>query len=133
MSQDNVELVRRAWEHFISTQVVPEELLAPDFVWDMSPFGAWLEQPYYEGVEGVHAFLHDWSEPFDDLAYVVEGYHDVGDDVVTVIRQHGRAKASGVPVEMRYAVVTSVRNGLQTRAKVYAEPDEAFKAVGLQH
>jgi ketosteroid isomerase-like protein len=132
VSQENVELVRRAWEHFISTQVVPEELLAPDFVWDMSPFGGWLEQPYYEGVEGVQAFLHDWSEPFDDLEYVVEGYHDVGDDVVTVLRQHGRAKASGVRVEMHYAVVTSVRDGLQTRAKVYAEPGEALKAVGLE-
>ena len=128
-----MELVRRAWEYFLSTQGVPEELLAPDFVWDMSPFGGWLEQPLYEGVEGVNAFLRDWSEPFDELEFVIEGYHDAGDDVVTVIRQQGRAKTSRVPVQMRYAVVTSVRNGLQTRAKVYAEPEEAFKATGLKH
>ena len=107
--------------------------MAPDFVWDMSPFGGWLEQPYYEGVEQVSAFLRDWAEPFDELKFVIEGYHDAGDDVVTVITQHGRAKASRVPVEMRYAVVTSVRNGLQTRAKVYADPAEAFKATGLEH
>jgi ketosteroid isomerase-like protein len=127
-----MEVVQRAWEHFVSTHEPAKELLARDFVWDMSPFKGWPEQPHYEGAEGLDAFLRDWFEPFDDLEFVVEGYHDVGEDVVTVIRQHGHAKASRVPVEMRYAVVTSVRNGLQTWAKVYAEPGEALKAVGLE-
>ena len=79
----------------------------------------------------MYAFLRDWFEPFGDLEFVVEGYRDAGDDVVTVLRQQGRAKASGVPVDMRYPVVTSVRNGLQTRAKVYADPGEALNA-GLE-
>ena len=132
MSEENVEVVRRAWQHFVSTHGLAEELAAHDFVWDMSCFRGWPEQPFYEGVEGMYAFNHDWFEPFDDLEFAVEGYHEAGDDVVTIVRQHGRARASGVPVEMRYAVVTSVRDGLLERAKVYAEPGEALKAVGLK-
>ena len=132
MSQEIVEVVRRAWQHFVSTHGFAEELAAPDFVWDMSSFRDWPEQPYYEGIEGMYAFNRDWLEPFEDLEFVVEGYHEAGDDVVTVVRQHGRARASGVRVEMRYAVVTFVRDGLLARAKVYAEPGEALKAVGLE-
>jgi ketosteroid isomerase-like protein len=132
MSSENVEVVRRAWQHFVSTHGFAEELAAPDFVWDMSSFRGWPEQRCYEGVEGMYAFNRDWFEPFEDLEFVVEGYHEAGDDVVTVVRQHGRARASGVRVEMRYAVVTFVRDGLLARAKVYAEPGEALKAVGLE-
>jgi ketosteroid isomerase-like protein len=131
VSQQNVEVVRRAWQHFVGTHQLAEELAAPDLVWDMSSFRGWPEQPYYEGVEGMYAFLRDWFEPFDDLEFVVEGYHEAGDDVVTVVRQHGRARSSGVRVEMRYAVVTTVRDGLLARAKVYSEPREALSAVGL--
>jgi len=130
--EENVEVVRRAWQHFIAMHGFAEELAAPDFVWDMSSFRGWPEQLYYEGVEGMDAFLHDWFEPFDDLEFVVEGYHEAGDDVVTVVRQHGRARASGVHVEMRYGVVTLVRGDLLSRAKVYADPGEALKAVGLE-
>ncbi len=132
MSQANLELVRRAWEHFVRTGEPLAAVFAPEFVWDMSPFRGWPEQLYYEGVEGMDAFLHDWFEPFDDLEFVVEGYHEAGDDVVTVVRQHGRARASGVHVEMRYGVVTLVRGDLLSRAKVYADPGEALKAVGLE-
>jgi len=127
--EENVEVVRRAWQHFIAMHGFAEELAAPDFVWDMSSFRGWPEQLYYEGVGGMYAFLRDWFEPFDDLEFVVEGYHEAGDDVVTVVRQRGRARASGVGVEMRYAVVTFVRDGLLARAKVYAEPGEALNAV----
>ena len=132
MSQENVEVVRTAWDHFVATGKPLDEVLAPDFVWDMSTFRGWPEQSCYEGVEGLRAFLRDWFEPFDDLEFEVEGHHDVGDGVVTVIRQHGHAKASGVPVEMRYGAVTFVRGGFLARAKVYADPDEALKAAGLE-
>lgn len=129
MLEENVEVVRRAWQHFIAMHGFAEELAAPDFVWDMSSFRGWPEQLYFEGVEGIYAFLRDWFEPFDDLEFVVEGYHEAGDDVVTVVRQRGRARASGVRVEMRYAVITFVRDGLLARAEVYAEPGEALNAV----
>jgi ketosteroid isomerase-like protein len=94
----------------------------------MSSFRGWPEQLHYEGVEGWMPFSAT-GLPFDDLEFVVEGYHEAGDDVV---RQHGRARASGVRVEMRYGVVTFVRDGLLARAKVYAEPGEALTAAGLK-
>ena len=54
-----------------------------------------------------------------------------GDKVVLVARQHGRAKATGMEVDMRFAQVFTVEDGLQARMQMYADPAEAFEAVGL--
>jgi hypothetical protein len=60
MSQENVEIVRRRYEHFAATGDYLAETHALDFVWDMSKFRDWPEQQTYEGVEGARVFLRDW-------------------------------------------------------------------------
>jgi ketosteroid isomerase-like protein len=134
VSRANVEIVKRGWEHFLATGEQPEEVIAPDFVWDMSTFRDLMGiQPHYEGVEGIRRFLQDWTEPFDDWQIDVEAFHDAGDRVVAVCRQRARSKTSGVPVDMTFAQVFTLRDGLETRMEMYADPDEALKAVGLAH
>jgi len=133
MSRANVEIVKAGWEHFLATGEQAEDLIAPDFVWDMSTFRDLMGmQPYYEGVEGIRRFLRDWTEPFDEWRIEAEEFHDAGDRVVVVCRQRARSKTSGVPVDMTFAQVFSVREGLETRMEMYADPDEALKAVGLE-
>jgi ketosteroid isomerase-like protein len=89
MSQENVEIVRRGYEHFAATGDLPAEDPAPDFVWDMSKFRGWPEQQTYEGVEGARVFLRDWLEAWDDWELEVEAFHDSGDKVVAIVRQRG--------------------------------------------
>jgi ketosteroid isomerase-like protein len=133
MSQENVEIVRRGWEHFMQTGELLPEIVAPGFVWDMSTFRELMGlQPRYEGIEGVRHFLREWTEPFDDWEIEVESLHDAGDRVVAVCRQHARSKTSGLPVDMQLAMVFTVEDGLETRMQMYADRDEAFKAVGLE-
>jgi ketosteroid isomerase-like protein len=132
MSHENVEIVRRGFEHFRDTGEPLEEIYAPDFIWDMGTFRDLVglgEQ--YLGVEGMRRFLAEWTEPFEDWEIEVESFHEVGDKVVAVCRQTGRSKASGACVEMRLAQVFTVRDGLQRRMEMYADPAEALKAVGL--
>jgi hypothetical protein len=38
VSAENVEVVKRGWEHFKATGELPAEVVAPDFIWDMSTF-----------------------------------------------------------------------------------------------
>ena len=134
MSHENVEIVRRGWEHFQATGELLQDVLAPEFVWDMSTFRdlqlVGIEE-HYEGADGARRFLQAWTEPFDEWQIEVEAFHDAGEKVVTVCRQRGRSKVSGVPVDMRLALVFTVRNGLETRMEMYADPDEALRAVGL--
>jgi ketosteroid isomerase-like protein len=133
MSQANVEVIRRGYEHFRACGEMDEEITAHDFVWDMSTFRGWPEQPTYEGVEGARAFLRDWTEAWDDWKLELVELHDAGERVVAVMRQQGRAKATGLNVDMTFAQVWTVRDGMQARMEMYADPVEAFEATGLRN
>jgi len=132
MSQENVEIVRRGYAQRQARGDFLAEVLAPDYVWDMSHFRGWPEQQTYRGIEEARRFIRDWTAAFDDWEIEVVALHDAGGDkVVGVVRQRGRSKTSGLPVDMLYAQVFTIRDGKQTRMEMYADPDEALKAVGL--
>jgi ketosteroid isomerase-like protein len=131
MSQENIELVRRGYAHRQATGDFLEEIVAPDFVWDMSKFRGWPEQQIYNGIQEARGFIANWTATFGEWGLEVEALHDAGDKVVAVVRQRGRSKTTGLPVEMLFAQVYTVRDGMETRMEMYADPDEALKAVGL--
>jgi ketosteroid isomerase-like protein len=62
----------------------------------------------------------------------VESFHDTGDKVVAIVRQQGRANATGMPVDMTFAQVLTVRNGKRVRMQMDADPSEALEAAGLR-
>src|SRR3954464_6522656 len=133
MSQENVESVRRGYGHWIATGEFTPELVHPDFVWDMSTFRGWPERQTYVGLEGIAEFIGAWAEAWDDWELEVEDYVDAGEaGVVTIVRQRGRSKATGVPVEMRFGQVWTIRDQQQTRMRMYASPAEALEAAGLR-
>jgi ketosteroid isomerase-like protein len=131
MSQENVELVRRAYEQFGAAGQFVAEMTTPDFVWDMSNFHGWPEQQVYQGIAAAEAFLTAWAGAWDDWELDVEAFHDAGDKVVAVLHQHGRSKVAGMPVNMSFAQVWTIRDGRQSRMDMYSDPSEALKAVGL--
>jgi ketosteroid isomerase-like protein len=138
MSQENVDIVRRRYEQFAATggsltwwTQGLRETTTPDFVWDMSKFRGWPEQQTYEGVEGARAFLRAWLEVWDDWELEVEAFHDAGDKVVAIVRQRARSKTSGLPVDMAFGQVWTIRDGKSARMEMYADPAEALNSVGL--
>jgi len=93
----------------------------------------WPEQQLYEGADGAQAFLDDWTDVWDDWEFEVEAFADAGDKVVAIVRQRGRAKATGMTVDMSFAKVWTVREGKLTRMEMYADPAQALKAVDLEN
>ena len=132
MSQENVEVVRSRHERFVATRQFDADGVGPDFVWDMSNFRGWPERQIYEGVEGAAAFLSEWIAVWDQWELEAEAIHDAGDKVVAIMRQRGRSKAAGTPVDMRFANVWTFDEGEPTRMEMFSDPDEALKAVGLE-
>ena len=128
MSQDNVEIIRRGWEHWAATG---EFRAHADLVWDVSNLG-WPDQQIYSGPEGARQFLAEWADAWDDWELEVEDRIEAGERVVIVINQRGRAKATGIPVEMRFAQVWTFRDGRAIRMQMYASPAEALEAAGLR-
>jgi ketosteroid isomerase-like protein len=133
MSRQNVETVRRHYEHRQAHDDFLEEIIAPDYVWDMSHFRGWPEQRTYEGIDGARRFIREWTAAFDDWEIEVVAIHDAGGDrVVGIVEQRGRARSTGLPVNMRFGQVFTIRDGRQVRMEMYDDSHEALKAAGLE-
>ena len=128
MSQENVEIMRRGYGHFMATGEVRAHA---DLVWDVSRLG-WPDQQIYAGAAGANQFNAEWADSWDDWEMEAEEYLDAGERVVVILTQRGRSKATGIPVEMRFAQVWTLWDGLGIRMELYANVEEALDAVGLR-
>ena len=127
MSQENVEVMRRGYERWGATGQIRAHA---DLVWDVSKLG-WPDQQVYSGPDGANQFNAEWADAWDDWRLEVEDFIDAGERVVAIVNQRGRSKATGIPVDMRFAQVWSFRDGQAIRMQMYASVDEALEAVGL--
>jgi ketosteroid isomerase-like protein len=85
------------------------------------------------GLAAVRRYFQDGFDTFDDLSLVAEEVRDVGDErVLSIQRLKGRAKLSGIEIEMRYASVNTLRDGKVVRVREYLSVEDALKAVGLE-
>jgi len=131
MSRENVEIVRKGYERFAATGEFTDDIVTADFVWDMANFHGWPEQQTYAGADGARTFLSEWTDAWEDWELEIEALHDAGDRVVALMRQHGRSKAAGMPVEMHFAQIWTLREGKEARMDMYSDADEALEAAGL--
>ena len=127
MSEENVEILRRGYQHWLTTGEIRAH---PDFVWDVSKLG-WPDQQIYLGAAGADQFNAEWADAWDGWEIEVEDYIDAGESVVAIVNQRGRSKATGIPVDMRFAQVWTFQDGQAIRMQMYASPDDALAAVGL--
>jgi ketosteroid isomerase-like protein len=127
VTEENVGIIRRGYEHYLATGEIRAH---PDLVWDVSRLG-WPDQQLYTGVDGAMQFNAEWAAAWDGWELEAEDYLDAGERVVVIINQRGRSKATGVPVDMRFAQVWTLRDGWAIRMQMYASVDEALEAVGL--
>jgi ketosteroid isomerase-like protein len=127
MSQENVEAMRRGYERWRASGEIRAHA---DLVWDVSRLG-WPDQQLYHGPAGANQFNAEWADAWDGWELEAEDYIDAGGCVVVIVNQRGRSKATGIPVEMRFAQVWSFRDGQAIRMQMYANVDEALEAVGL--
>jgi uncharacterized protein len=130
MSQENVENIRAGYERFAAAGDFFAVVTA-DFVWDVSNLH-WPGQQVYEGADGARTFLSEWSDAWEDWEMEVEALHDAGDKVVVLVRQRGRSKTAGMPVEMSFAQIWTLRDGKAARMEMYSDPAEALEAAGLR-
>jgi ketosteroid isomerase-like protein len=137
MSQENVEIVRRAFEAFQAgiTRGDPgapfdSGILAPDTEWIVPPAAPGFRQ-VYRGREEFLEFMRTWTEDFDwwiELESVVDAG---GDRVVAFTHQRATGKASGVPVELHMGTVWELRDGRVVRIRNFLDPIDARQAAGL--
>ena len=77
-------------------------------------------------------FMAEWADARDDWEMEADDYIDAGERVVVILTQRGRSKATGIPVEMRFAQVWTLRDGHGVSMQLYASVEEALETVGLR-
>ena len=132
MSQENVEIVRRAYEAGIAPAVT--STLSSRHSTPVSsvhlPEGG-LNVGTRRGHEEMRRLMEGFLEVWDDLRMEPERFFDVGDQVVVFVRVRGTGKGSGAETETRPAHLVTVRDGKVVRMVIYPERAAALEAVGL--
>jgi ketosteroid isomerase-like protein len=128
MSQENVEIVRRAISHLSETGEPDWELYDPDVVWTTRMDGP--AHNIYRGIDGLRrgteSLREVWAEINAEILEVIDG----GDTIVSVLRWRLRAQ-SGVELETVEGWVTGMRDGRISRIEQHAGKREALEAAGL--
>ena len=127
MSQENVELVERMLALFhagdaagalacFSEDVVIEAPARPDVTGG-------------RGREALATLIGGWVESWDDWSEEINEVWELGDRVVVISTQRGRAKSSGIEIATRYAVLYEARDGMISWMSLHNAPDEAVEAA----
>jgi ketosteroid isomerase-like protein len=132
MSQENVEVVRRAFEAFSRAGLdALLEYVHPDAEYDVSAAIGPYAGIYY-GRAAIRNLLADYFETWESVRLEPEDFIEVDEDrVVVPFRLHARGEGSGAEVEAQMTQVWTVRDGKAVRVAAYNDRTEALEAVGL--
>ena len=128
MSEENVEIVRRAYAAF--NRGDPEgldEVINADCVMDWSQSQG-PEKGVYHGLDGAARWIAAIREAFEEFELAPSEYIGSGDRIVVPTRVTGRGRGSGVAVE---ATLWEIRDGRVDRLVLYQSREEALEAAGL--
>ena len=129
MSEENVELVRRMYEAFLSGDAeVALSCFAEDVVVDASRR---LDGKVGRGRGYLSRMVAEWVGAFDDYEEEIEELHDLGSQVLVLITQRGRGRGSGAEVEIRPAVLYEIKNDLISGVVPYTDRAHALEDAGL--
>ncbi len=137
MSEENVDLVRRAVEGFVSVGYELDnaedfvEVAGPDIEFDISRTNP--EHQVYHGRDGMIRALAQWIGTWD--AYEVQAVELIDappDRVVTVIRERGKLKGSDAWVEHSRGAIWTIRDRKIARYEEHQDRGTALEAAGLR-
>jgi ketosteroid isomerase-like protein len=131
MSEENVEIVRRSIAAYDSGGLdAVAAFWHPDIDW-RAVEGYLDDVGLIRGPDGLRQYYRQWEETFDAGRTEIEELIDAGDQVIAVLRGVGRMKGSDAEIDLRYAVVISIRDGKIASGREYATREEALEAAGL--
>src|ERR1700751_3129718 len=117
MSQANVEMARRANDAFNRRDVDAfMEWATSDIEFTAAMIGT-VARGSFRGREGIEALFADIRDTWDEHRMVIEEIRDLGERVLGLGRLEGRGKASGVSVDVPYAIISDFRDGKVWRSR----------------
>ena len=131
MSQENVELHRRAIEAFNARDLEAYIAHVDPSVEFYSAFAV-VGGGAYHGHDGVRRWFRDLEDAWGaEVRIEPEAYFDLGEDTLGFNVMHGRGRQSGVEVAMPVAHVIRWRDGLSVYWKAYVHREDALRDLGV--
>jgi uncharacterized protein len=132
VSEENVEMARRAYEAFnrgdLEGMVAD---LAPDFEYVST--GAILgADAAYRGPDGLTDFVGWMRDEFEEPRIEVHELTDAGNKVLAEVSLRGRGKQGGVETSWNIWHVWSARDGKVVRGQAFRSRRDALEAAGLR-
>ena len=125
MAEANVEALQRGYDALNRGDLsVVLDLLHPDIEWHEP--GDSPEAGTHHGRDSFERFFRSWIDSFDEFRVVPEKVVERGNDLVAVVRQGGRGRASGVEIEIRLAHVWTIEDGRAVRWEAVPSPAQAL-------
>jgi ketosteroid isomerase-like protein len=129
MSEENVEIVRRGYDHYNRTGEPDYSLLDEAIVYDVSR--RVFDPAVYHGHDGVRAFNALIREQWATMRLDPEEFFDSEDEVVVSVRLVGIGRESRAETTAHAAHVWTFRNGKVVRQTTFQTIAEALEAAGL--
>jgi hypothetical protein len=135
MSQENVEIVRAAYEVFNHEAFNPEA--EPDLgVYDpnieVDNSNAVFDPRVYRGHDGLRELVSLWREMWERMRLIPQEFISVGEDRVVVAMRVVSVGRDDVETIAHAASAWTLHNGKVTRVKAFQSKADALEAVGLR-
>jgi ketosteroid isomerase-like protein len=130
MSEENVEIVLRAWEAW--QQGEPwDEFLDPEFEWDLSARAS-LDFPVRgRGREDYVQLMETYRRAWIHYEMAPKELIDAGDNVVVLLHETTGARGTEALIEQDSYFVWTFREGKAVRLETFSTRDKALEAAGL--
>ena len=102
-------------------------LFAPTATWHNT--SVFPDERVIEGPDRILDFFDAIMEGLDETAYAVERVAEAAGGVVVGFHTQGTGRASGVPLDVHWAVVVHVRDERISRIDVYGSFERALEAA----
>ena len=135
MSQENVEITRRAFERWLdgggAFDAIPVDIYAENVEWDLSAYP--LVDVPSRGSERNNLFktFAQYLAGWKNYQPEAKEFIDAGEDVIAVLHEKASIADSDVALERDVFQVWTLRDGLVVRWRVFETREDALKAVGL--
>ena len=133
MSQENVEVVREAFESYLKGDLEKTAQLLDPEVEFRGTVGGLEEGRVAHGLpHAVQVFEEEDLEAWEERRLEAEEFIDAGDNVVVLLHEYRRGRGSGVELEADTAVLCAVSGGRVVRIQGYMDRHAALEAAGLR-
>jgi ketosteroid isomerase-like protein len=128
MSEDNVEVIRRAIEHLSETGELAPECYDAEVEWTTQPDAPL--QTTYRGLSGLQRSLDSVHEAWASMKIEPREFIQAGDAIVVLTHFQLRGH-SGVELDVEQAWAYWMHEGKIRRMEQYGSKREALEAAGL--